>query len=599
MNPFEQICSTFEKTLNAGSVRLRDVLGQKTLVVNFGADKCEDGTMFSILLCTQIKGNNSPLRRRPVAFILKPATDSTANLKRLLTPIKSALKLLKDNSSIFTIRIGKEYACTILSCYQDVKDELDGKRRSYTKYEEKPPRSLEDAEIQKRKRNWNLINYNIQRLYLLLDVDLCYGKCKLNKYRYPELFICVTKVCDVQEINILRKVKNISSDKSEYSVIGSGFFWNCMVDLDESSICREGGTQFIEFDNEHNPMELIYLCIHDGGDLDCFDKRYVLGNHASTNFCVCCHSKEKYGSTKQGTSYRTCISIQSNATKCQDVKQNKVVLQTKQTALQYSKGVKETPADPYPGASRITHSFLHINMGMCTAFLEMQTQYVRSLKEHALDKLRVSKMKQELQNMGHKLHALHREITLNNQKNLTSKYTELYDEYNILKLQLSELQQKINEQASPNYVKLQFEALNKYQVLRNLFFEKLEGTQARIYRQKFKVIAKMLELTDFYTHMAEVIGLYDRFMCIAGGTDPEIPIEKIDEAKQVLLDFEKQWKYSKMKLGIKKTLFISCSGVYVFMENTNGFHLSNQWNHFKKYAIMCSIDIKDREEFSN
>ena len=52
-------------------------------------------------------------------------------------------------------------------------------------------------------------------------------------------------------------------------------------------------------------MDMIYISIHDGGDLDGFDKRYGLSNHASTYFCVCCHSRDEYGFTKANTTYRT------------------------------------------------------------------------------------------------------------------------------------------------------------------------------------------------------------------------------------------------------------------------------------------------------
>ena len=77
--PFAQIDLTFEEMLNAGTVTLREVMGFKTLIVNFGFDKCEDGTMFSVLFCPKVNGNDSPKHGRPVAFISKPGTDSTTN----------------------------------------------------------------------------------------------------------------------------------------------------------------------------------------------------------------------------------------------------------------------------------------------------------------------------------------------------------------------------------------------------------------------------------------------------------------------------------------------------------------------------------------
>ena len=54
--------------------------------------------------------------------------------------------------------------------------------------------------------------------------------------------------------------------------------------------------------------------------------------------------------------------------------------------------------------------------------------------------------------------------------------------------------------------------------------------------------------------MKKVIGLWNDFMAIAGSAAPEISEEKIEEAREIIVKFDKQWKYSKQILGIKKTL---------------------------------------------
>ena len=51
----------------------QNVLGWKTLIVNIGMDEWDDGVMDSGLLCTKVNNNNSPKRRRPIAFAEKPA----------------------------------------------------------------------------------------------------------------------------------------------------------------------------------------------------------------------------------------------------------------------------------------------------------------------------------------------------------------------------------------------------------------------------------------------------------------------------------------------------------------------------------------------
>ena len=44
LNPFEQICVTFEKSINQGPLLLRNICGRKTVIINFGSDKCDDVT---------------------------------------------------------------------------------------------------------------------------------------------------------------------------------------------------------------------------------------------------------------------------------------------------------------------------------------------------------------------------------------------------------------------------------------------------------------------------------------------------------------------------------------------------------------------------
>ena len=133
-------------------------------MVNLGMDKWEDGLMYSALLCTKTVNVNSPTRRRPIVFAESPAIESVYNVRKLFEPIYQDLTLLKDNSGVLII--GNE--CANLKCRMDKKIELDHWWRSNTKtclsYH---PKSMMEAEQHKRNSNWNLVNYDVDKLYVL------------------------------------------------------------------------------------------------------------------------------------------------------------------------------------------------------------------------------------------------------------------------------------------------------------------------------------------------------------------------------------------------------------------------------------------------
>ena len=92
-NPEEQLTMTFEKELNSHEVQLPVLFGCSTLIVALGGHS-ELGWMYSMLLCTRKTKNNSPNRRRWIAYAANPTTDGAENLRRILAPILPRLTVL-------------------------------------------------------------------------------------------------------------------------------------------------------------------------------------------------------------------------------------------------------------------------------------------------------------------------------------------------------------------------------------------------------------------------------------------------------------------------------------------------------------------------
>ena len=186
-----------------------------------------------------------------------------------------------------------------------------------------------------------------------------------------------------------------------------------------------------------------------------------------------------------------------------------------------------------------------------------------------------------------------------------NKLYKVYDKYNVLKQKRMDTQRIINEKPSPDYVKLHFQQLKTHHVLKNLFFEKLEGNQAKKYRQSFGLIANDLRSTKFYIHMKKVIDLLNEFMSIAGRTCAEISDGDIDKAKDIILKFDEQWAHSKKILGIHKTLGAKQHYLYHAIEYMYiwkiplGYISEQSVESFKKCVNQYSTDIKDKEEYSN
>ena len=120
-NSDEQICVTLHKKIISNGMFVRVMNGHPTLIVNMGMEEWKEGLMYSALLCTKSLNDNSPKRRRPIAFADKGAIESSYNIQKLLEQIYDDIKSLKDNSSV--LRIGND--CVILKCSVDKKYALD------------------------------------------------------------------------------------------------------------------------------------------------------------------------------------------------------------------------------------------------------------------------------------------------------------------------------------------------------------------------------------------------------------------------------------------------------------------------------------------
>ena len=123
---------------------------------------------------------------------------------------------------------------------------------------------------------------------------------------YPIVFICCDSIENVESVNIFREQKRISATQIQFEKIGSGRFWSGAISLDASDMVTNSGTMYFPFNAE---TELVYLAIHDGGDLSGLDSRYNLGNHACTYFCNYCQVDDKNKLSEYGTSYSTRYNI--------------------------------------------------------------------------------------------------------------------------------------------------------------------------------------------------------------------------------------------------------------------------------------------------
>ena len=200
---------------------------------------------------------------------------------------------MKDNSS--TLRIGHE--CVILKCSMSKKPELDQWWRSMKNMELNSfPYSLQESEDYIWKTRWNLINHNINKLYILSAAGEKIITVTANSL--PNIFICCDPINDIEFIYIYKYLKHTNQQTVQFEQIGSGKFWSGCINLEPTEIISHSGTMCFPFDSD---ADMLYLAIHDDGESSGLDSRYGFGNHSSEYFCLFCQINDKNKLSKQGT----------------------------------------------------------------------------------------------------------------------------------------------------------------------------------------------------------------------------------------------------------------------------------------------------------
>ena len=509
-DPTELICITLNKELITNGVICRTINGKNTLIVHMGMDKWAEGLMYSALLCTKTTNNNSPKRRRPVAFADPPAIESYHNVNKLLEPIRDELTLLKDNSCVF--RIGND--CAILKCAMNKKMDLDIWRRQITRCPLNSfPKTMAECEMYKHNIRWNLINHNIDKLYI---IDRA-GEDVLNLWinLFPEIFICCDSINDIEYTYIYKYVKHTSNYSVQFERVGYGKFWGGPINLEPTEVVSNHGTIYFAFNSE---ADLTYLSLHDGGDLSGLDSRYNLGNHSSQYFCLHCQIDDKNDIFKDGTCYRTRYNILQNGKLFHHA--HSINPNSKPSPLQMSKGVKGYHADPYPEASSVTPPLLHIDMGIMTHILDMHNICTRKMD---------------------------------------------------LSVQI-----------------IQKKSMDDYKIFKNRYHHNIEGKQAKIYRQKFSVIAAAVSSTTFYLCMNAVLIKYNALMAVIGTSKPCIDESDCMNARRLLDDLDKRWTYMRsvveyaLSLGTKYHYLGHCVEYFEFWRLGLGFISEQSIENFHK-----------------
>eukprot|EP01084_Bolivina_argentea_P204877 349943_1 len=165
--------------LNNHNVVFNYTFGVKTIKANEGFDKWAEGIMVSLLVSTRESNNNSGLRRRPIGFAARPKdgkapAETTFNLSKIYESIRDDLELVKENTCMLSINIGKnKHHCAPLRCEYVNKIKLDKEWQSATKVDiNKQPTSIQQDEKLFRSKRWNLKNYNLNQIFLFSAIDI-------------------------------------------------------------------------------------------------------------------------------------------------------------------------------------------------------------------------------------------------------------------------------------------------------------------------------------------------------------------------------------------------------------------------------------------
>ena len=542
-----------------------------------GLDKWHDGLMYSVLLCTRKNGNNSAVRRRPVAFADKPATESSANLERLLHPIHGELSLLKDNTSILVMNINGIHRCVPISCDFQKKHELD---TFWSSRNQKPAstvaHSMNETEQLKRKTNWNIANHDIDKIYIVEGITDSNKFYMLPAHQYPEFFVCIIPKPIIEHVYVMKKNKQLNATTAQYELLGVNKIWGADLQLEQFCVLSNQQAQFIPFNSQTVTIDVLYLAVHDGGDLSGFDSRYNMGNHACTYFCKYCQHKNSTASVD--TPYRTTHSINHNANRYFLLTTGRVPVPKPESELQASRGISGIAPDPYPGASRITPPSLHIDMGIISKIYHQTTSYIKSLDDNSVTQQRIdhhfhqmnvvsancrnkrkemNKYKYYKDNLAKTIHIHGLCINELDQKLnvLNTEYSIMYNEYKEHEKSKENLAQLLQSPVAPNYYQQYTVKLGHYRICANRCFDKsLEGNRAREYRLKFAIITSPIAPSNYYRYMCQSMKYYNQLMHLLNKSTNTISKSDCTKAEQILQQYYKHWQYTKRILNLDLSL---------------------------------------------
>lgn len=524
-SPMEQIVRSYEMELDRGSSVRRTHFGKDSLLSSDGVDKYGQGTMCSLILNVKENGNNESNRRRPIAFMDAPASESTNNLQVLWSEIRSEMTIMKENNSFIEIKVAEggdvKHHVASVACCKLKKKALDA---SWAENEDvnpaQNPKSMLESESLFRNRHWNLSNYNISKLYII-DCDYRSFKTYIFHTQLGEYFISINSVVAVDEIFVWERSRStiLDGDKSEFTLIGRNEFYNGAFDLSAGLVQTDDfGNKYIPFRNETVAIQITYHVHQINGDLSSFDSRFGFGSHSCKCFCVFCRTQNKNG-FNESVCFRTRKSIEENRKLYQESVKNPSLLASGQSPIQFSFGVGPCDAETYPCASRIIPSLLHMGMGVASKICKIEEKiYANFMDPNKIDR-KIRAFNAELKKNMFDLNDINRQISDRKRRHksvisLTKKQKKLISNYKERQSFLKKLEclsidaKKVTEwDMMSTHCKRDIDAMRteqmvKCKVYKNKYYKNFEGRQSLIYRKYWAVINECIKSTKYYFYMS-------------------------------------------------------------------------------------------------
>ena len=199
--------------------------------------------------------------------------------------------------------------------------------------------SLKECEDLKRKTNWNLINNDIDRIYIfdMASTD--------NTFRVPndlgEFLLCTWGCSGISHVKIMMRLPHKKEGVPfNYVQIGKGDLWGQDWKIQDDAIVRtEHNIKYLPLNGASLSSKFVYLAFMDNSDMECCDARYNKGSHSSTYFCVYCLINRPEIYFGDDVPYRTPQSLAESIELYDEASNGRVKLPSGTSALQYSKGM--------------------------------------------------------------------------------------------------------------------------------------------------------------------------------------------------------------------------------------------------------------------